>query len=144
MLDHMNSGDGHPKGKNILTMSLARSLNGESVGGLLEKEWQKSSKSDLERFNNFGFNVDLHNFSSSLDELRTDIEGGAPEGQAWDGLLVGWCLRGYPERTHLFEQVVEVCVDYVAKTKAEGKGETKLLFCTGPEDLYNTTIRNFP
>lgn len=51
---------------------------------------------------------------------------------------MGWCTRGYPERTVLFEQVVAVFLDVMR----EGR-EMKLLFNTGPEDLVEPVVRNF-
>lgn len=64
-----------------------------------------------------------------LSELRSKLQA-----EKYDGLLIGYCLRGYPERTAVFERVANVCAE-------EGKG-ARLMFSTGPEDLANTILRN--
>lgn len=52
----------------------------------------------------------------------------------WDGVIVGWCIRGNVEHTELFEKVVQMCYG------ADGR---KLMFSKGPDDLVNTVRRNF-
>lgn len=47
------------------------------------------------------------------------------------------------EFTELFERV-GVFVRYVGMQEREGKGETKIMVCTGPDNLVEAVVRNFP
>lgn len=110
----------------------SKSLHGHPIAPTIAKDWDsKTSASTRARFNNIGFDADLSNVDKLLSDLRDRLRA-----RKFDGLLVGWCLRGYTERTEVFEKVVEVCVE-------EGRG-AKLMFSTGPENLAETVLRNFP
>ncbi|KAF2163539.1 hypothetical protein M409DRAFT_26150 [Zasmidium cellare ATCC 36951] len=119
--------------KNILTVSLAKHLTGEPVADVIAQDWKKASAATTRNFTNVGFDVDFHNFDHTLEDLRTSLHE-----REWDGILVGWCLRGKPAHTEMFERVVGVCFE---ELKVE---RTKVMFCTGPDDLVHTVQRNFP
>ena len=119
--------------KSIITVSLAKHLTGESVNEVHAKDWNTAGKA-ASNFDNVGFDVDYDNFDQALEDLRSSLDG-----RNWDGVLIGWCLRGKPAHTEMFERVVEVCHD-----ELRTKPDTKLMFCTGPDDLVKTTRRNFP
>jgi len=117
--------------KAILTISLANHLHGTPIQGQLDSEWaMKTSSETRERFDNVGFDLDP---ADLVPLYRVLAE------RTWDGVLIGWCSRGYPERTELFENVVDACAEEIR----EGKG-MKLLFCTGPTNLVEATMRSFP
>ncbi|KAF5723480.1 hypothetical protein FMUND_1804 [Fusarium mundagurra] len=125
----------------ILTISLARHLHGHGIAESLQEQWSESKvpASTSSRFLNIGFDLDAQ--GANLGELEWRLRE-----REWGGIIVGWCSRGNIEFTELFESVVTVCVDYIVETK---KGDTsqkepKLIFCRGPDDLVNATLRNFP
>ncbi|KAJ4248405.1 hypothetical protein NW762_012742 [Fusarium torreyae] len=125
----------------VLTISLARHLHGEDINQNLAELWSETKvpSSASSRFSNVGFNLDVN--GDNLDELRNLLSQ-----QNWSGIIVGWCTRGHVEFTELFESVVGVCVDYVVQKKQGDVSlkEPKLIFCRGPDDIVNVTLRNFP
>jgi hypothetical protein len=118
----------------VLTVSLSKHLTGHPIDDVLDSNWRTADEATQQRFNNVGFDFDPTNVPRTLESLRDTLKR-----QEWDGVLLGWCLRGYAERTELFEEVANVVVDEI-----RSKPDTKLIFCTGPKDLYNATMRNFP
>lgn len=129
------------KQHSVLTVSLARHLVGHDITHVLNQAWSpdKVDFSVRSKFNNTGFNLDPKNVSSTLQELENVLSK-----NDWDGVLIGWCLRGHAEFTDLFESVVTVCTQNIVKRAKDGEKEPKLLFCTGPEDLVNASLRSFP
>ncbi|KAF5667455.1 hypothetical protein FHETE_5724 [Fusarium heterosporum] len=125
----------------VLTISLSRHFNGRDINAGLEQQWSESKvpATTASRFSNIGFNLDAT--GSNLEELKSVLQK-----QNWRGIIIGWCVRGHIEFTELFESVVAVCVDYVAQRKQGdiSAKEPKLIFCRGPDDLVNATLRNFP
>jgi hypothetical protein len=125
----------------ILTISLSRHLHGRDISDGLGKQWSQSNVpiSTASRFTNVGFNLNAD--GSNLEDLKTQLDE-----RKWKGIIVGWCARGNVEFTELFESVVAVCVDYIVQSKQDDilSREPKLIFCRGPHDLVNATLRNFP
>ncbi|CAF3486021.1 hypothetical protein SNK03_012918 [Fusarium graminearum] len=125
----------------ILTISLSRHLHGRDINEELKEQWSKAkvSSTTASRFTNVGF--DLNADGSNLGVLKTKLEE-----REWSGVIIGWCTRGNIEFTELFESVVAVCVDYALLRKQGNTSlkEPKLIFCRGPQDLINATLRNFP
>ncbi|KAF4341375.1 hypothetical protein FBEOM_4724 [Fusarium beomiforme] len=125
----------------IVTISLSRHLHGRDINEGLKEQWLESKvhPSTSSRFSNVGFNLDGN--GANLDELKACLKE-----RDWAGIIIGWCSRGNIEFTELFESAVAVCVDYVVETKKGDVSlkEPKLIFCRGPDDLVNATLRNFP
>ncbi|KAK4501056.1 hypothetical protein PRZ48_006862 [Zasmidium cellare] len=119
--------------KNILTVSLAEHLTGEPIAEVIAKDWKKVNATTARNFTNIGFDVDFENFDHTIEDLRASLHE-----RKWDGVLIGWCLRGKPSHTRMFERVVGVCFDELDSAR------TKVMFCTGPDDLVTTVQRNFP
>ncbi|ETN42343.1 uncharacterized protein HMPREF1541_01497 [Cyphellophora europaea CBS 101466] len=136
-----------PKLTTTLTISLAQHLHGTSVLPTLERNWSKAATPDQRaRFEPRHFDLD------PTDE--PDPERGVPalkralQGTKWDGVLIGWCLRGSKEYTPVFERVVGVVVGEVVRRRVEGSqggedGGMRVMFCEGPDDLVNATLRTF-
>ncbi|KAF5580360.1 uncharacterized protein FSUBG_13408 [Fusarium subglutinans] len=122
----------------ILTISLAQHLHGHSIRKTLKEQWSKTRvpASTSSRFANIGFDLDAQ--GTNLSELESRLRE-----RQWGGIIVGWCSRGNIEFTELFEAVVGVCVDYSVETKKGDISQTepKLIFCRGPDDLVNATLR---
>lgn len=125
----------------ILTVSLSRHLNGRDINIGLEHQWSESKvpATTAYRFSNVGFNLDAN--GDNLEELKSVLKE-----REWSGIILGWCVRGHIEFTELFESVVAVCMGYVVQRKHDSivAKEPKLIFCRGPDDLVNATLRNFP
>lgn len=125
----------------VLTISLARHLVGRSISQGLKEQWSATdvAVANESRFSNVGFDLDAN--GANLEELKTLLSK-----QQWSGIIVGWCVRGHVEFTELFESVVAICVDYILERKQGNisSERPKLIFCRGPDDLVNATIRNFP
>lgn len=120
---------------NILTVSAAYSLHGTPIAGTINREWATKTSSGIRaNFNNVGFDFLLEEPDQSLSDLRRTLQN-----QQWDGVVVGWCIRGMSvERTEIFEGVMKEVVD-----AARGQRGLKVMFCRGPTDLVGTTMRNF-
>ncbi|KAF4944899.1 hypothetical protein FGADI_12368 [Fusarium gaditjirri] len=125
----------------ILTISLARHLHGYGISESLKEQWSETKAPALtsSRFTNIGFDLDA--LGANLGELESQLRE-----REWGGIIVGWCSRGKIEFTELFESVIAVCVDYIVERKKGDitQKEPKLIFCRGPDDLVNATLRNFP
>ncbi|KAF4451550.1 hypothetical protein F53441_5507 [Fusarium austroafricanum] len=125
----------------VLTISLSRHLHGRDINDGLKEQWSehKISNSKISRFLNVGFNLDPK--GDNLEELKVQLRE-----REWGGIVIGWCVRGSNvEFTELFESVVAVCVDYIAERRKGdiSSKEPRLIFCRGPDDLVNATMRNF-
>ncbi|KAG5747791.1 hypothetical protein H9Q69_009936 [Fusarium xylarioides] len=125
----------------ILTISLARYLHGYGARESLAEQWSETKvpASTSSRFTNIGFDLDEQ--GANLGELESQLRE-----REWGGIIVGWCSRGNIEFTELFEAVVTICVDYIVEKKKGdvSQKEPKLIFCRGPDDFVNATLRNFP
>ncbi|KAK3691208.1 hypothetical protein LTR37_018796 [Vermiconidia calcicola] len=121
--------------KNILTIIASKHLTGHAIADVVEKDWKKVDPATKASFKNVGFDVDPTDTSQTLTEIRQILKG-----QPWDGILLGWCLRGYAERTEIFESIVQLCVDEMKTMPTL----PRLMFCTGPTNLADATLRNLP
>ena len=130
-----NNGSGSTARKAILILSASQYLVGHPISELVKADWEKEKARDIaDYFDNVGFTVDPTNVSGTLQALQQTLQT-----RPWDGVIVGWCTRGHVEFTVLFEKIVAVLVK-----QAILKPELKIMFCTGPTDLVETTFRNFP
>nr|OQO18887.1 hypothetical protein B0A51_15426 [Rachicladosporium sp. CCFEE 5018] len=114
-----------------LTLSLNNYLHGRSILPILAASFDAVTTPDIRsRFDNQPFDV-MPTDANLLTELQANVKSGN-----YDGVLIGWCLRGYPERTALFEAIVNAVVE-------SKDARTKLMFCTGQEDLGKAILRTF-
>lgn len=125
-----------PRPKNILTISAAKSLHGTPIAGTIDREWSsKTSSHTRSHFHNIGFDFQLDKPDQSLLHLRHTLQSAR-----WDGVLVGWCIRGMSvDRTEIFEGVMRQVVDAAGEQRG-----LKAMFCRGPTDLVEATLRSFP
>ncbi|KAH7310838.1 hypothetical protein B0I35DRAFT_439778 [Stachybotrys elegans] len=120
---------------NILVVSASLYLAGHPITEVLKADWSKpKAQDDLSRFESIGFQVDPTDESTTLRNLRQKLQE-----KNWDGVLVGWCLRGHVEFTVLFERIVGILVD-----QAKVQPDMNIMFSSGPDNLVETTVRNFP
>lgn len=117
-----------------LTVSMSRHLTGHPINDVIAKDWSKAVADQVSRFDNVGFDFDGEDVPGALALLKEALAG-----HPWDGVLVGWCIRGKPEHTVIFEDVMALCTE-VTRVRPE----TKIFFCTGPDNLVEATLRNFP
>lgn len=68
------------------------------------------------------------------EEGLRDLEKRLTEGTKWDGVVVGWGIRGEKEFTEVFERVVEMC----------RVGGVRMGFSTGVEGLGGALGRLVP
>ena len=121
--------------KSILTISASRHLVNVPVEEAIKADWaQEKARAMADSFENIGFNLDPNDVSSTLTALRKELEG-----RSWDGVLLGWCVRGHVEFTLLFEELVTLCCE-VQKSVPQ----MKIMFSTGPDNLVETVARNYP
>ncbi|KAK6443543.1 hypothetical protein LTR95_000370 [Oleoguttula sp. CCFEE 5521] len=114
-----------------LTLSLKKHLHGSSILPILTASFDAVATPDIRsRFDNQPFDV-----MPTDPDLFIDLRGKLKAGD-YDGVLIGWCLRGFPERTALFEEIVNAVVE-------SKDAKTKLMFCTGQEDLGKAILRSF-
>ena len=84
-----------------------------------------------------GYAIETRQFAPDKDKLDAAVDEcreilGA---RKWDGLVVGFGIRGVPEFTGFFEKVVNVAREIVPGTP--------LGFNTRPDDLLETVLRAF-
>lgn len=129
------------KAMSILTISLARHLVGHDISVVLDRQWSdpKVSLSISSQFDNVGFNLDPKSPEDNIAQLKKVLQE-----RHWDGLLLGWCVRGHAEFTEFFEAVVAACVEECIRRDRIDSTKPRLVFCTGPDDVVNATLRNFP
>jgi len=120
--------------KSILTLSASRYLSGVPVEKVVKADWDKEKADNVrDLFDNVGFNVDPKDVPSTLRAIKQELTG-----RNWDGVLIGWCLRGHIEFTVLFEEIVQLCFEVMKSTP-----EMKIMFGTGQDNLVETVSRNF-
>ncbi|OKL55396.1 hypothetical protein UA08_09339 [Talaromyces atroroseus] len=125
---------GNAARKSILILSASQYLSGRPISEVVKADWVKDKARDIaDKFDNVGFTVDPTNVPETLECLQKTIQG-----NAWDGVIFGWCTRGRVEFTVLFEKMVSVVF-----RQASVQPELKIMFCEGPQDLVQTTRRNF-
>ncbi|TVY82629.1 hypothetical protein LSUE1_G002681 [Lachnellula suecica] len=125
----------HQPRKSILVVSASRHLTGVPIEAGIKTEWAKEKARHIaDHFDNVGFNIDPKDVPNTLKALRHELVG-----RSWDGVILGWCIRGHVEFTLLFEEVVAVCCD-VKKSAPE----MKIMFSTGGDNIVETVARNFP
>lgn len=117
----------------ILAVGAIKFLTGKPISSAMRKDWQKAGEI-ASHFDNQGFDLDPEDTVATLERLRAELRS-----RAWDGILLGLCIRKHLELTELFEQVVSVCVDETRLMEG-----VSLMFDTGPGDPYETVLRNFP
>lgn len=122
--------------RNILTISAAYALHGTRIKQILENEWSAmASPTVRSHFATTGFDFLLASPEQSLLDLRRTLNE-----SRWDGVIVGWCMRGMSvERTEVFEAVMREVMEAGRKQR-----DLKAIFCRGPIDLVEATLRNFP
>lgn len=121
--------------KAILILSASQYLVGHPISEVVKSDWEKEKARGIrENFENEGFNIDPDDMPGTLETLQRTLQN-----RSWDGVIVGWCVRGDVEFTVLFEKIVDVITRQLIL-----QPELKVMFCAGPDDLVQTTVRNFP
>ena len=120
--------------KSILTISAAKYLTGETIEQVLEEKWCNAPSEVSHRFNNVGFNVDPDRVTENMADLQKQLKN-----HNWDGIVLGWCVRGHAEFTVLFERIMNLVAE-----ELRSKQDMKLIFVTGPDNLVEATLRTFP
>lgn len=121
--------------KSILVLSISQYLAGNPIAKSIEADWAKEKAHKVKHlFNNVGFDVDPIDVEGTLEAVRHQLEG-----RTWDGICIGWCIRGHVEFTVLFEKLVALCFEVVKSAP-----QTRIMFSTGPDNLVETALRNFP
>lgn len=92
-----------PIKKAILTINLSLHLHSKPVSSVLTNLWSSIPPTTTSRFSNSGYNLDPTDVPATIRGLRKILQS-----QKWDGILIGWCVRGNKEWTELFERVVQV------------------------------------
>lgn len=122
----------------ILIMGIGRFLRNRPEFDSAEAEAVKQKVSaDMEEVRSAGFDcvsfdMNPEDPSETLQRLRDQLRS-----QPWDGVLIGFGVRGAVELTPLFEAAVNLCVKETAHS-------TKLMFSAGPDKIFEAIRRNFP
>jgi hypothetical protein len=134
IMSNNNESSGNTTRKAILNLSASHYLVGHPVNEVIRADWGKEKARDVaEKFDNVGFTVDPTDVPGTLTALQQTLQT-----RSCDGVLVGWCTRGHVEFTVLFEKIVTTIV-----RQAILQPELKVMFSAGPENLVETTVRNF-
>ncbi|KAH9907523.1 hypothetical protein F4778DRAFT_545147 [Xylariomycetidae sp. FL2044] len=132
--------------KSILLVNASQYLHGLPASDVITADWSRDdndSRQHADKFDTVGFNTDPSDVDKTLADLETVLRE-----RRWDGVLVGWCLRGSTKFTQLFEGVVQTAFAAAHRQRKQQKTDPdqglRLMFCDGPNDVVRTTIRNFP
>ena len=74
--------------------------------------------------------ADPDTFPVALQEIKEILRS-----KHWDGLIIGFGLRGWPKYTEFFEDLVNATIEITPRSR--------LCFNSTPDDLYETIVRNF-
>jgi hypothetical protein len=120
--------------KSILVLSVSQYLTSVPISEGIRADWgNEKARNITDLFDNVGFDLDPKDVPSTLKALKHELEG-----RSWDGIILGWCIRGHVEFTLMFEEIVAMCCEVIKSAP-----QTKLLFSTGPNNLVATVSRNF-
>jgi hypothetical protein len=120
--------------KSILVLSLSKHLHGTPISSGIAAELSKPKAFKANKyFDLVGFDLD-----PDYNKISADLKRELRE-RDWDGVLIGWCSRGNVAHTELFESLVGAVVE-----EQKVKPGLKLVFNTGPENLVEPALRNFP
>ncbi|KAL3425817.1 hypothetical protein PVAG01_02608 [Phlyctema vagabunda] len=121
--------------KTILTLSVSRHLSGVPIDKVILTDWAKEKADGVrDSFENIGFNLDPTDVPGTLEAVKHELEK-----TSWDGVVIGWCVRGHVEFTLLFEELVALCCE-----RMRSAPRMRLMFSTGQDKLVETVVRNFP
>jgi hypothetical protein len=115
--------------KTILTIGLAlppspaTSAMQAAVGAAMKRANDEGYKAEM-------YAVDLGD-AHRMDSFRAFLKG-----RTWNGVMLGWGIRGMPENTELFEELVNAVV-------AEVKPAPKFIFSLKPDGLIDAIQRVF-
>lgn len=107
-----------------------------------DPEFAKKAAAALERdisvaaqsgFDITSVHADAKDVQRSMDEVKAALMKGGP----WDGVTIGFGLRGTAELTPMFETMVNVVRDHISPS-------TRMMFPPAPSELLDTCMRNFP
>ena len=123
----------------ILSVGASLHLVGHPISSVLTKQWSLASPAVASRFENVGHQVDPIDIPKAISGFREALKD-----REWDGIIIGWCLRGHAEFTELFEKLVQITVEEKCERQKRLGKDVKIMFCEGPEGLVSATVRNFP
>jgi hypothetical protein len=122
--------------KSILVVGLGRNMP-ESFN-TTDDEIRKLVEADAERAKSLGFDCEpLYLSADGADDAIRSLKQ-ALQRQHWDGLSIGFGVRGRKEYTKMFEDLVNAAVE------VKGGAGMKFLFSTEPDGIVNAIRRTFP
>ena len=114
-------------GKTILTIGLvlppspATSVMQAAVGAAMKRAHEEGYRAEMYAVDR----QDAHHMENFRGFLKS---------HTWDGVMIGWGIRGVPEHTELFEELVNMVV-------AEVKPAPKFVFSLKPDALIDAIQR---
>ena len=116
-------------GKTLLVSGLAPVQGEPSYKGLSADEMHALLATEMGKLREAGFEPTLHLVDAKSPSKIEDFKATLAE-KRWDGVSVGFGVRGKPELTELFEDLVNAVIE--VGTKQEG-GVPKLCFALAPD-----------
>lgn len=130
-------------GKAVLMMGLKQAPkqmvppdNQDTLTKYSPEEIKKIADADLAKIKGAGFYVENYFADTNNTDLLDDVKK-VFTSRHWDGISIGFGVRGTPELTGLFEDLVNMAV-------AEMKPTPKFMFALRPDSLFRTVQRAFP
>lgn len=124
---HDNTNPPVTMSKTILTIGLALPPSPETSA------MQAAVGAAMKRANEEGYRAEMYAMDRQ-DAHRMDNFRGFLKCRTWDGVMIGWGIRGIPEHTELFEELVNMVV-------AEVKPAPKFIFSLKPDGLIDAIQR---
>lgn len=120
-----------PASKAILTFGV-RSNSGNSESTIAQHVAQQTALAKEAGFEVETCYVDAQDISKAVDDIKKAIKS-RPQ---WDGVMIGFGVRGDPAHTPLFELAVNTCIEEVRPTP-------KFAFNVSPNSTVEALIRVF-
>jgi hypothetical protein len=122
--------------KSILSFGFMQFVDSRPVLGISSHELLAVVEAEQEKASKAGYNIETFgvnpNDVSSLEAARKVLKS-----KYWDGISIGFGVRGQKEYSEVFEKLVNICLEEV-------KPAPKMLFPVGPNQLFLAVQRVFP
>lgn len=124
--------------KRILGIGILKEPSGNDPSYSPERVKQEV-QDELTKLREAGFEVTLYfadskSIESAMPEVKRHLDSGP-----WDGVSIGYGLRGDTAYTPLFEEIVNAVVTETGRE--DGENVPKFMFTSSTGDIYDAAIR---
>ncbi|MCJ1329201.1 hypothetical protein MMC10_005879 [Thelotrema lepadinum] len=115
--------------KTFLVSGLTPQPGAKSYKGLSEPEMHALLSTELQKLRDIGLDPSLHLIDNKSTSAMEDWKA-VLSSKRWDGVSIGFGVRGSPELTELFEDLVNAVIEVGGRQEG---GAPKMCFAMGPD-----------